>query len=214
MRIRRFAAAVLASTLGAAALAVPSAQAAPQHRLGERSLAQVLTSDGNRFDRNARDYDIVTEAVLAVLAANPDSPVGVLADGSKRLTAFVPNDWSFRKLVAQLTGERYRSEKKVFDTLVSVAGVDTIEQVLLYHVVPGVRITSATARHADGAELTTAQGGTIKVDVIYPKTPLVQLRDQDPNATDPYLDPNALDINQGNRQIAHGIVFVLRPIDL
>ena len=214
MRIRRFAAAVLASTLGAAALAVPSAQAAPQHRLGERSLAQVLTSDGNRFDRNARDYDIVTEAVLAVLAANPDSPVGVLADGSKRLTAFVPNDWSFRKLVAQLTGERYRSEKKVFDTLVSVAGVDTIEQVLLYHVVPGVRITSATARHADGAELTTAQGGTIKVDVIYPKTPLVQLRDQDPNATDPYLDPNALDINKGNRQIAHGIVFVLRPIDL
>ena len=32
--------------------------------LGDRSLAAVLTSDGNRFDRNWYDYDIVTEAVL------------------------------------------------------------------------------------------------------------------------------------------------------
>ena len=27
----------------------------------------MLTSDGNHFDHNGRDYDIVTEAVLAVL---------------------------------------------------------------------------------------------------------------------------------------------------
>ena len=62
--------------------------------------------------------------------------------------------------------------------------------------------------------LTTAQGGKVTVDVIYPKLPIVQLRDQDPDATDPFLNPTALDINKGNKQIAHGIVLVLRPVNL
>ncbi len=52
------------------------------HPAGHRSLAAVLTADGNRFDRNWQDYDIVTEAVLAVLAAKPDSPVGLLTKGN------------------------------------------------------------------------------------------------------------------------------------
>ena len=41
----------------------PAATAEP----GTRSLADVLLSDGDRFDRNWNDYDILTEAVLAVL---------------------------------------------------------------------------------------------------------------------------------------------------
>ena len=137
--------------------------------------------------------------------------MGVLADGSVKLTAFIPNDASFRKLVKDLTGERYAREKAVFNALVDAAGVDTIETVLLYHVVPGAKINSAAALDADGAELTTAQGGTVEVDVISKRVPIVQLRDQDPDAIDPFLDPFALDINKGNKQIAHGILFVLRP---
>ena len=38
--------------------------------------------------------------------------------------------------------------------------------------------------------------------------------DQDTNDTNPYLNPFALNINQGNTQIAHGITAVLRPLDL
>jgi hypothetical protein len=214
MRIRSIAATLLTTALLGAAATAP-AQAAPAEKpLGNKSLAKVLTSDGNRFDKNARDYDIVTEAVLAVLAAKPDSPVGLLTKGWKPATAFVPNDWSFRTLTKDLTGTRYGSEKAVFNALVGAAGVDTIEQVLLYHVVPGATIDSGTALGADGVALTTAQGGEVTVDVIYPRVPIVQLMDQDPDATDPFLDPSALDINEGNKQIAHGIVLVLRPIDL
>ena len=44
--------------------------------------------------------------------------------------------------------------------------------------------------------------------------PIVELRDKDTNDANPFLNPRALDINKGNRQIAHGIVFVLRPLDL
>jgi hypothetical protein len=41
---------------------------------------------------------------------------------------------------------------------------------------------------------------------------LVSLRDADPDASNPYVvQPN---INKGNKQIAHGINRVLRPVDL
>ncbi|MEZ5096986.1 MAG: fasciclin domain-containing protein [Nocardioides sp.] len=214
MRIRTAATALMATALLTAGAAAPAPVQAAEKRLGNRSLATVLTSDGNRFDRNPRDYDIVTEAVLAVLAAKPDSPVGVLADGKTPVTAFIPNDWSFKRLVKDLTGTKPRSEKATFNALVAAVGVDAIEQVLLYHVVPGVTIDKRTAVRSDGASLTTAQGGAITVDVIYRRLPLVQLGDLDPDATDPFLDPFALDINKGNKQIAHGIYLVLRPLDL
>jgi hypothetical protein len=218
MRIRSIAATLATTALLGGAAVVPAgtalaADSPSEKTLGNRSLAKVLTSDGNRFDKNWSDYDIVTEAALAVIAAKPDSPVSVLTKGKVPVTAFIPNDWSFRKLAKDLTGTRFTTEKKVFDALAGV-GIDTIETVLLYHVVPGATIDSKTALGADGVALTTAQGGKVTVDVIYPKLPIVQLQDQDPNATDPFLNPAALDINKGNKQIAHGIVLVLRPLDL
>jgi uncharacterized surface protein with fasciclin (FAS1) repeats len=211
---RRVGAWLIAAALGAGLAAVPAPASAAESELGERSLATVLTSDRNHFDRNPRDFDIVTEAVLAVLKAKPGSDVRLLADGSVPLTAFVPNDRAFRWLVKDLTGKRYKSEKRVFKQLVKAAGVDTIEKVLLYHVVPGATIDSKTALASDGAALTTALGSTFTVDVIKPAVPLVRLRDADLDDIDPRLLPGKLDINKGNKQIAHGISRVLRPINL
>ncbi len=215
MKLRRSIA--LSVAAGAAILmAAPSAaSAAPAAPTGSRSLAAVLTANGNgQFDGNPFDYDIVTQAVLAVVGAKPASPVGLLTKGDVALTAFLPPDFAFRDLVRQLTGRSYASEKDVFNALVAAAGVDTIETVLLYHVVPGATIASKDAVNADGAQLTTAQGGTITVDVIVKWLGLVKLVDQDPTDANPYLNPFALDINKGNKQIAHGITAVLRPVDL
>jgi Fasciclin domain len=215
MKLRRSIA--LSVAAGAAILmAAPSAaSAAPAAPTGTRSLAAVLTANGNgQFDGNPFDYDIVTQAVLAVVGAKPASPVGLLTKGDVALTAFLPPDFAFRDLVRQLTGRSYASEKDVFNALVAAAGVDTIETVLLYHVVPGATIASKDAVNADGAQLTTAQGGTITVDVIVKWLGLVKLVDQDPTDPNPYLNPFALDINKGNKQIAHGITAVLRPVDL
>lgn len=213
MKIRTLAA-TLASTalLGAGLLAPATATAAEP--TGTNSLAAVLTADGNTFDRNFTDYDILTEAVLAVLEAKPDSAVSVLTDGNVALTAFLPNDASFKLLAKDLTG-RYRwSEKATFKALVDAVGVDTIEQVLLYHVVPGATIDSGTALNSDGAALATAQGGEVTVDVLSKRFGVVKLRDQDRNDFDPLLVPGKLDINKGNKQIAHGINRVLRPVNL
>ena len=197
----------LAAT-GALAAAGPSSAAQ-----GNRSLAKVLTSDGNQFDRKGGDYDIVTEAVLAVLKDDPNSAVGLLTKGGQRATAFIPNDQAFRYLVYDLTGKWVAKERKVFSAVAGL-GLPTVETVLLYHVVPGATVSAKKALASDGADLTTAQGGKITVDVLNPNTGKIRLQDQDPDDVDPFTKPGQLNINKGNKQIAHGIEFVLRPADL
>ena len=207
----RTAALGVTTLLASAVLAVPTtanAAAAP----GTTSLAQVLASDGNKFDRNHRDFDIVDRAVRTVLKAKPNSPVGLLANGKKKATAFIPTDRAFMRLVGSLTGATPTSEKRTFRAVASVADVDTLETILLYHVVPGVKITSKQAAQADGAAHTTAQGGKLRVNVW--KSGRIFLRDQDRDARNAEVLPDLLDINKGNKQIAHGITRVLRPLDL
>lgn len=206
-------AAVGAIAVGSVAVA-PSAQAAEP---GNTSLASVLGNDlvpGNGFDNNWNDFDIVREAIDAVIAAKgiDGTPVAVLADGSVPVTAFLPTDRAFRRLVHSLTGT-WPNEKNTFKAVASL-GIDTVEAVLLYHVVPGATIDSATALGANGVALTTAQGGTFTVSVRSTSPLKVRLVDNDPNALNPLLIPSDLDINAGNVQIAHGISRVLRPIDL
>jgi uncharacterized surface protein with fasciclin (FAS1) repeats len=202
--------AAVATTVALAAttaLAAAPAQAAP----GTTSLAEVLAADGNHLDRNWGDFDIVEKAVHAVLAAEPGSPVAVLADGNTRLTAFVPTDRAFRKLVTDLTGDRKATEKGVLRAVTKLVDVDTLETVLLYHVVPGATIRYAQAKAADGAALGTAQGGVLTVRVVGDR---VRLRDADRNDRNARVIAAAKNLNKGNKQIAHGIDRVLRPDDL
>ncbi|WP_101523038.1 fasciclin domain-containing protein [Nocardioides houyundeii] len=203
-----------ATVIGGALPAQAQSQAqAPKEK--EKSLVQVLTSDGNRFDKNKADFDILTEAALAIVAAKPDSPVALLADGSVKLTAFAPTDQAFRLLAKDLTGKTIRNEEKLFTALVDLAGVDTIETVLLYHVVPGSTLNSKKVLKSNNARLTTAQGGKVKVKIgKNHEGPVVRLVDKDRDAKDPKAILGALDINKGNKQIAHGIDRVLRPINL
>ena len=216
MKLRRTFAtltAVLFAGALATGLAVAPAQAAPA---GEQSLAAVLTADGNgTFDKNWYDYDIVTQAVLGVLAAKPDSNVKLLTDGSVALTAFIPNDRAFRLLAHDITHKWYGTEKGVFDKLVKKLGIDAIEKVLLYHVVPGGPILAKDALKADGAKLATGlPGASIKVDVRGKNVPTIVLIDLDRNDANPRVNPWQTDINEGNKQVAHGITRVLRPINL
>ena len=204
------AAAIAATVIVGSTLA--AAPAAAHNRPGTRSLAAVLTADKSGFDRNGHDYDILTAAVQAVLRAKPSSPVGVLADGRTALTAFIPNDRAFQTLVADLRHTtRLPSERASF-TAVAGLGIDTVESVLLYHVVPGTTINRAAALKADGAALPTAAGASIKVDVYGYWWKRVKLVDADRSDRDPRVI--RFDINKGNKQIAHGIDRVLRPIDL
>ena len=137
-----------------------------------------------------------------------------MADGTKRATVFAPTDEAFRLLAKDLTGKTIKSEKKIFSALVELAGVDTIETVLLYHVIPGATLTSPKVLKADGAKLATAAGPKVGVKVRTKPKVSVTLKDKDKNATDAKAVLDALDLNKGNKQIAHAIDRVLRPIDL
>lgn len=209
MKTARLTAVGLTAALASSALATPATAAAAE-RPGTTSLATVLDADGNRFDRHWGDFDVVDRAVRWVLAEKPDSPVAVLADGDTRLTAFVPTDRGFRRLVNDLTGTPPETERAVWQAARSV-GADTVETVLLHHVVPGVKINAAKAAESDGAELTTAQGGTVEVDV---RDTGIFLLDADADDRDPKVIARLTDLNKGNKQIAHGINRVLRPVDL
>lgn len=203
-----FLAAMVASTISLTAMVSngPSASAAD----GTNSLAAVLTAK-NSFDTNPDNYDILTAAVLAVLKEKPNSTVKVLTDGTVALTAFIPNDGAFQRLVAQLTNKSAGSESATFNAVAGL-GIDTLEQVLLYHVVPGSAIASADALKANGATLTTALSGkTISVGVV---GTTITLTDQDSISTNPTVILSQVDINKGNKQLAHGINGVLLPVQL
>ncbi len=205
------AAAVVASV---ASVPAPASASGTKPTTGERSLAQVLAKDGDRFDRNWYDYDIVDRAVRTVLKAEPKSPVGVLANGSVPLTAFLPTDRAFQNLVKDLTGSRPRTEQATFDAVAGL-GVPTVEAVLLYHVVPGATITYRQALRADGAKLDTAltdsNGDPVKLGVDVRYRLFVFLEDNNAGSRDARVMLVARDINKGNRQIAHGITQVLLP---
>jgi uncharacterized surface protein with fasciclin (FAS1) repeats len=174
---------------------------------GTKSLAEVLTAKSS-FDKNKKNYDVLTAAILAVLKAKPDSAVKVLTDGNTALTAFIPNDGAFLNLVKALTGKKAKTEAAALKTVASL-GIPKVEQILLYHVVPGDAILSGDALKADGASLQTAAAGkVIKVGV---KGTKITLTDYNKKLKNPVVLLSQVDINKGNKQVAHGIDAVLMP---
>jgi uncharacterized surface protein with fasciclin (FAS1) repeats len=206
---RKMTAAIAFSTaglmLGATALAPSPASAAPR---GNTSAAEVLAADGNEFDSTRRDFDITEAAVLAVLDAKPNSAVGLLTQGRQRATVFAPTDAAFFRLVEDLTGDAPRNEAAALRAVTSTFDIDTIEQVLLYHVVAGKTLGSTKVLAADGGRVETALGQHLGVRVGN-KVALVDADRDSRNAR-----VTQLDINKGNKQIVHGISQVLRPLDL
>lgn len=203
--------AVAATAALAMGAATPAQAAAPsaERKAGNTSLASVLAEDGAKLDKNWKDFDILEQGVLAVLEAKPKSPVKVLTQGKKRVTAFLPTDAAFRALVKDLTGEQPKTEKATLKALTSVADADTLETVLLYHVIAGKTLTSPKVVKADGTKIKTANGMKIGIKVQGKK---VWVTDKDKDDRDARV--TMVDINKGNKQIGHAIDRVLRPLDL
>jgi uncharacterized surface protein with fasciclin (FAS1) repeats len=204
---------------GGSAVALAAGMAvgtAPAQAAGTTPLAEVLTqgkissADQVKFDKKGKDFDILTKAVLAVLENNSKSQVAALTKGNVRLTAFIPNDKAFRGLASTLKGSKVTSEEDAFNTVADL-GLDTVEAVLLYHVVPGKPILSKKAVKANGAQLKTAQGDslTVKVNGKKGKITLVDGATKLKNAK--VVKP--VDVNKGNRQVAHAISAVMLPMN-
>jgi uncharacterized surface protein with fasciclin (FAS1) repeats len=201
----------LGAFAGAAVMAVGAIASAPaaQAMDGNKSLASVLDVGNAEFDHSNMDFDILTKAAEAVLAAKPNSPVAVLADGDTALTVFAPTDKAFKNLASALAGHTIKSESDAFDAIAGL-GIDTVETVLLYHVIPGATITSADALESNGAVLATAAEGK-NTKVLVSDGPSIRLRDYAPKFKNAKVILSAVDINEGNMQIAHGVNAVMLP---
>lgn len=186
-----------------------TAQEEGETPLGLNALTNVLNVAEYDFDADLTDFDILTYLALDVMGAKPNSPVWALADGNVKMTAFIPTDRAFKKLVTALTGETLKRERKIY-LAVRALGMDTVEKVLLYHVVLGDPILSETAVAAATAStfLTTAEGSTIRV--VF-NGDLLKVRDKDLNRINPNVILARVDVNEGNNQVAHPINGVLLP---
>jgi hypothetical protein len=213
MNIRRNVSLALVGAALTTAIAVPAVSAATPAPAG--SVLALLEADGTAFDGNWYDFDILEAAGRTVLAAKPSSPVSALAVPNAGLTVFAPNDRAFQVLTWSLTGKWYSTEAGVVNGLVGALGagaVDTIENVLLYHVHAG-KITAADAKAASGSSISTVLGPTIGVR-YYPWLNAIVLRDKDPNAINPWVVNSKANIFVGTNSVVHGISLVLRPVDL
>ncbi len=182
------------------------------------TLKDILVSDSAKdnadgFDRRWWDYDIVTQALIAVA---PDL-VEAADDPDAALTTFLPRDSAFRLLVWELTGEWMRKEADVFAAVASLP-TETVRAILEYHIVPA-KISYSDALRSDGAELATlspleVSDGTIEVDVKrFWRWRYVKLIDNDTNDRDARVVKPDIG-GEASNGFAHGINRVMRPIDL
>lgn len=176
--------------------------------LADVLLADSAGDDAEGFDHDWHDYDIVTQAVLlfpdlVAAASNPDAD----------LTVFLPTDRAFRKLVKDVTGAPPKTEAETFAAVASL-GVDTVESVLLYHIVPA-RISYRDALASNGATIPTLLDGST-LGVTARGTAwfgTVRLVDADTDDRDARVRQPNIGGELANGY-GHGIDRVLRPIDL
>lgn len=203
-KLKRYATLVAISALAISPISPAQAEEAD---LKTVPLTEVLNLPRASFDDNLGDFDVFTAVFMDVWGARPESSVSAISDGYTSLTAFIPTDRAFRKLVKHLTGKAPRSEDAIAAAVASL-GAKKLEKVLLYHVVVGNPILSQAALQANGATMNSAGGQSFRVKVDGTKITLIDRTTKHTNAV---VLLNKVDINVGNTQVAHGINQVMLP---
>ena len=202
--IKRIAAVATVSALLFSPMSVAKAVDEP---LNSMPLTEVLDLRYASFDNDFSDFDVFTDLWMRVWGELPESPIQAISQGNTALTAFVPTDRAFQRVVKFLTGKTFKSEARIANAVMSL-GAKTVEKVILYHVVVGDPILSPAALQANGANLNAASGETIGVRVSGTN---IRLVDKSKKHTNALVLLRAVDINKGNKQVAHAISQVMLP---
>lgn len=193
-------------TIGALLLAAGPAAAAPDQADSPGDMRQAWSDAGvvdvvlavsgdSGFDRRGWDFDLLREALVAT------DLVGAVA-GADDITVFAPNDRAFRRLASELGWDGSGGEEGAFGFLATNVGVDTISDVLLYHVGDErLRFGDLIRR----TSVTTLLGPDVEVSFFRVRD--ADTDDRDPRVTFPWYVPT----DNGSIVV---IDRVLRPIDL
>ena len=178
---------------------------------GVKSIVQQLTppgdNDGN-FDINQFDYHITALLLNAVLAADPNGPCSILADGTQPATFFEPNDGEWVGLARQLTGQALplpsaQTEQATYDYFASL-GTARLEKILTYLIIPGVTLTQLGPPTISQTAYVTANGETLLIESDFGVITLV-----DNSSLTPDSGVVEAPMNQGNKQIAWSTAVLL-----
>jgi uncharacterized surface protein with fasciclin (FAS1) repeats len=190
----------VAAALAASTLAASTVPAASQDLPGAVDVV-IDVSGASGFDRNASDYDMLREALVATGLVDA---VAAATD----VTIFAPTDGAFKRLARDL-GWAGRGEQSAFAFLAETTGFESadepglLDDVLLYHVAPGARSVADLAESSDVATLLDGASLSFGHNSVI---------DGDPNDRNArFIEPNDLETSNGT---VHTVSQVLRPIDL
>lgn len=162
-------------------------------------------------------YEIIGQTVLALAGSGDLTEADLAALGSAEITAFLPTDVAFRRLVADIQDKRWWQvrESEVIPALVDALGLPTIAEVVKYHIFAGGQVDYRTAlslddnrRNGTDVSITMYNGGSLDIDR---RGRLLQLDDAGQagfGSNNPFVVQRNVDA--GNA-IVHGISEVLLP---
>ncbi len=176
-----------------------------------------VTFIAQEADKHGGSFNIIGQVVLALADAGVLTSDDVNALASAEITAFLPTDVAFRRLAADIAGERWWEvkESEVIGILTGALDLDTIGVVVAYHIYAGGQVDYLTAlelddnrRNGTDVFITMYSGGDLGIDR---RGWLLQLDDAGAaglGTNSPFVIwPN---IEAGNA-LVHGIGEVLLP---
>lgn len=170
-----------------------------------KSIAGIVASSGDKFDRNWLDYDIL---LAAVKAADPAVLETLSAANEDGLTVFAPNDAAFIRLARSLGYRGFRESGAfsfIANAVTDLGGGSlnpTLTNILLYHLSPGTQVLKDVILAE--SIVTALPGATIEPDGL-------RLQDNAPALRDPRLSVFFNEIRASNG-IIHSINRVLIPV--
>lgn len=165
-------------------------------------------------DANPYDFDIVTRAAIATGA---DATLASL----DKFTLFAPNDRAFEVTANNLglLGPNHKygatvDEDRVFNVILNKLGPAGVTKVLLYHVVPGAKVTGkAVLSGPTFQRLTMANNQRLGVTVLSRSAsfPVIVLGDKDGRWFNDQVVKSKIDVIKTENTVTHGISDVLLP---
>lgn len=206
--MRRVLATLLASAMLVGALALPATAN------DDETFVDFVAEQA---DKKWGSFNIIGQVVLALADAGVLTSDDVSALSTAEITAFLPTDFAFRRLAADVSGQPVWKvdESEVIGILTGALDLSTIGVVVEYHIYAGGKVDYLTALNLDTSKgngtdtfIAMYSGGELGIDRRYFALQLDDAGTAGLGTNNPYVVWPNID---GGNALVHGISEVLLP---